>query len=180
MDTVFPDVWCSHGKDTTVMRPSCLNSIIAYTGETASLWWDGPQTVNHIALVLTRCGLVTSHDVRDLGYQCSWRWLVTVSAPSHRVNQWWCNCQCNPRNILYSKQNILSGEKKTTQKILPQNTSQFAQVLTHWSRVTHICVGNLLFNGSDNGLSPGRRQAIIWTNAGVLFIGPLGTKFSEI
>ena len=22
--------------------------------------------------------------------------------------------------------------------------------------------------GSDNGLSPGRRQAIIWTNAGVL------------
>ena len=34
--------------------------------------------------------------------------------------------------------------------------------------------------GSDNGLSPGRRQAIIWTNAGILFIGPLGTNFSEI
>ena len=34
--------------------------------------------------------------------------------------------------------------------------------------------------GSDNGLSPGRRQAIIWTNAGILFIGPLETNFIEI
>ena len=34
--------------------------------------------------------------------------------------------------------------------------------------------------GSDNGLSPGRRQAIIWTNAGILLIGPLATNFSEI
>ena len=34
--------------------------------------------------------------------------------------------------------------------------------------------------GSDNGLSPVRCQAIIWTNAGILLIGPLGTNFSEI
>ena len=33
---------------------------------------------------------------------------------------------------------------------------------------------------SDNGLSPDRCQAIIWTNAGILLIGPLGTNFSEI
>ena len=33
---------------------------------------------------------------------------------------------------------------------------------------------------SDNGLSPGRHQAIIWTNAGILLIGPLGTNFSEM
>ena len=38
--------------------------------------------------------------------------------------------------------------------------------LTHWGRVTHICVGKLTIIGSDNGLSPGRRQAIIWTIAG--------------
>ena len=36
-------------------------------------------------------------------------------------------------------------------------------VLTHKGRVT-----------------PGRRQAIIWTNAGILLIGTLGTNFSEI
>ena len=33
---------------------------------------------------------------------------------------------------------------------------------------------------SDNGLSPGWHQAIIWTSAGILLIGPLGTNFSEI
>ena len=48
--------------------------------------------------------------------------------------------------------------------------------LTHWGRVTHICVGNLTITGSDNGLSPDRRQAIIWTNAGILLIGPLWTN----
>ena len=52
--------------------------------------------------------------------------------------------------------------------------------LTHWGRVTHICVGKSTIIGSDNGLSPDRRQAIIWTNAGILLIGPLGTYFSEI
>ena len=31
-----------------------------------------------------------------------------------------------------------------------------------------------------NGLSPGRRQAIIWTNAEILLIRTLGTSFSEI
>ena len=52
--------------------------------------------------------------------------------------------------------------------------------LTHWWRVTHICVNKLTIIGSDNGLSPGRRQVIIWTNAEILLIGPLGTNFSEI
>ena len=52
--------------------------------------------------------------------------------------------------------------------------------LTHRGRVTHIYVGNLTIIASDNGLSPERRQAIIWTNAGILLIGPLGTNFSEI
>ena len=49
--------------------------------------------------------------------------------------------------------------------------------LTHWDRVTHICIGNLTIIGSDNGLLPGQCQAIIWTNDGILLIGPLGTKF---
>ena len=44
----------------------------------------------------------------------------------------------------------------------------------------HICVSKQTIIGSVNGLSPGRRQAIIWTNAGILLIGPLGTKFNEI
>ena len=52
--------------------------------------------------------------------------------------------------------------------------------LTHWGRVTHICVSYLTIIASDNGLSPSRRQAIIWTNAGILLIRRLGTNFSAI
>ena len=52
--------------------------------------------------------------------------------------------------------------------------------LTHWGRVTHICVSKLTIIGSDIGLSPDLCQAIIWTSAGILLIGPLGTNFSEI
>ena len=52
-------------------------------------------------------------------------------------------------------------------------------VLTHWGRVTHICVSKFTIIGSDNGLSSSRRQAIIWTNAGILLIGPLGINASE-
>ena len=53
-------------------------------------------------------------------------------------------------------------------------------LLTHWGRVTHICISKLTIISSNNGLSPGRRQAIIWTNAGKLLFGPPGTNFSEI
>ena len=53
-------------------------------------------------------------------------------------------------------------------------------VLTHWGRVTHLCVGSVTFIGTDNGLSPGRRQAIIWTNAGILLTGSLWTNLSEM
>ena len=52
--------------------------------------------------------------------------------------------------------------------------------LTYWGWVTHIYVSKLTIIGSDNGLSPGRRWAIIWTCAGILFIGNLRTNFSEI
>ena len=46
--------------------------------------------------------------------------------------------------------------------------------------MTHICVSKSTIIGSDNGLSPGRRQAIIWTNAGILLIRTLATNFSKI
>ena len=58
--------------------------------------------------------------------------------------------------------------------------SGWCYLLTHWGRVKHICVGKITIIGSDNGLSPARRQAIIWTNAGILLIGPLWTNLSEI
>ena len=48
--------------------------------------------------------------------------------------------------------------------------------LTHWGWVTNIWISRLTIIGSDNGLMPGRHQAIIWTNAGMLWIQTLGTN----
>ena len=59
-------------------------------------------------------------------------------------------------------------------------TSEGQEELTHWSRVTHICASKLTIIGSDKGLSPDRRQVIIWTNAGILLIALLGINFIEI
>ena len=47
-------------------------------------------------------------------------------------------------------------------------------------RLSDIWVSKVPITGADNGLSPGQREAIIWTNSGILLPGPLGTKFSEI
>ena len=55
--------------------------------------------------------------------------------------------------------------------------ASYALTLSDW--VTHICISKITTVGSDNGLAPGRRQTIIWTNDGILLIGPLGTNFSE-
>ena len=43
--------------------------------------------------------------------------------------------------------------------------------LTPWGWVKHICISKLTIIGSDNGLLPGRHQAIIWTNTGILLSG---------
>ena len=66
-------------------------------------------------------------------------------------------------------------------KLFPRVQLTLSQsAITHWGQVTYICISSVTIIRSDNDLSPGRRQAIIWTNAGILLIGPLGTKFSEI
>ena len=80
--------------------------------------------------------------------------------------------------------------KPISKPILKPRTNDLKQViyvsyisvvrLNHWGRVTQICVSKLTTIGSDNGLSPGRRQAIIWTNAGILLIGPFGINLSEL
>ena len=53
-------------------------------------------------------------------------------------------------------------------------SNQDTHFLTHWGQVTHICVSKLTIIGSDNGFSPGRRQAII------NIVNWIGTNFSEI
>ena len=70
---------------------------------------------------------------------------------------------------------MLPGPNELTYPHFIRQPDQHA--LTHWSLYASI---KYTIIASDNGLSPGRRQAIIWTNAWILLIGPLGTNISEI
>ena len=56
----------------------------------------------------------------------------------------------------------------------------FPVFLTHWGQVTHISVSKLAIIRSNNGLLPGRSQAIIWIIAGILLIQILGPNLSRI
>ena len=109
----------------------------------------------------------------ELCHQKSGQWLVTCSAPIHYQDQRWL-CVWYVRKML-----TILFRVHCMSVVYTRDKEQLMQ-LTHWSRVTHICVGDLTIIGSDNGLSPARRQAITWTNAGILLIGQLGTNFSEI
>ena len=61
-------------------------------------------------------------------------------------------------------------------RVFNDSTSTCCDLLLFWSNNANIWASKLRSIGSDNGLPPGRRQAIIWTNAGILSIGPLGTN----
>ena len=49
-----------------------------------------------------------------------------------------------------------------------------------WVNSLRLSVSEIIITGSNNGLLPGQHQVIIWTNAEVLLIGPLGINISEI
>ena len=89
------------------------------------------------------------------------------------------------RRLYCTSLNILCKYNLYSIRVTPRNlflnySLAFTVGLIHWSWVTHICVVKLTIIGSDNGLSPGRCQAIIWANAGLLLIGPSETNFSKI
>ena len=64
------------------------------------------------------------------------------------------------------------------QQTMTHELTNHIGILTHWDWVTHICVSKLTIISWDNGLSPGQRQAIIWTNDAILLIRTLGTNLS--
>ena len=108
-------------------------------------------------------------------------WAVVTSSSCFRVNSVWAMSQIFPNPNLNSLLPHIKSMNWLISAGCRQNLYKPVQIrLTHWGRVTHICVRKLTITGSDNGLSPGRRQAIIWTNVGILLIRILGTNFSEI
>ena len=90
---------------------------------------------------------------------------------------------CNTENVNTLHSVSMKNKTVFVYHLIPWQcscTGYSESLLTHRGQVRHICIGNLTIIGSDNGLSPGQRQAIIWTNAGILLIESLGTNFSEM
>ena len=105
--------------------------------------------------------------------------------PSHYLNQCWTIVNWPVRKKLqwkFSQNTKLLIHKNASENIVCEMVAILSRgkCVTHWGRVTHICVSKLTIIASDDGLSPGRHQAIISTSAGILLIRPLGTNFSEI
>ena len=84
------------------------------------------------------------------------------------------------QKFLYMSISHLRFKKCTLNAMYEYTEKLLLQILPHWDRVTHICISKIAIISSDNGLLPGHWQAIIWTNAGILLIRPLGTNLSEI
>ena len=99
-----------------------------------------------------------------------------VAITEHGLSQW--------EAALHMLRHLLLHETLLSHKLKMGSYHQICRMdlisLTHWGRETHICVGNLTIIGSNDGLSPGQRQAIIWIDAGILLIGALGTNFNDI
>ena len=79
-----------------------------------------------------------------------------------------------------ARYNTLKKKGKKDSTFLLFSCGFLLENLTHlpWCRI-YLSV-NWISIGSGNGLSPIRRQAITWTNAHLLSIGPWGTNCSEI
>ena len=150
------------------------------------------------------CIYIYIYIYQELGHQC-FIWPATYSAPSHHLNQCWHmanwthEIKLHEISITIQKFSFkMHGIKfwwKLNQNIIIfilfihtnafANFFKMASILSHPQHVNslrpsdaYICV-KLTIIGSDNDLSPGRRQAIIWTYAGILLIRPLGKNFNE-
>ena len=104
---------------------------------------------------------------------------MVVIAKGHGLSPIWCQA-ITSTNVEFKKKKSWILVNLLLRNSLSKIWMKYTNLLTHSGRMIGICVGYLTIIGSDNGLSPHRRQAIIWTNAGILLIGPLGTIFGEI
>ena len=101
------------------------------------------------------------------------------SAVMHFMRGRWCNPagyvdglvqDCNNPGAL-AMELLQSNSKPSRYKSIKPPSAYFrCSILTRWDRVTYICVYNPTSIDSDNGFSPGRHQAIMWTNAWKLLI----------
>ena len=118
------------------------------------------------------------------GSSLIWIWLVACSVPSHNLS----HDDFSPVN--FHEKNIEINQFSSAK--LHVYRLQFAAIFSTEGKMEKVLMSylssplcciyasvNWVSIYSDNGLSPGRHQAIIWTTVGTSLIGPLWTNFSE-
>ena len=155
-----------------VMKLGCILSGVSFSHAVAFIIQDGCFYSNSVCLCL--CWIVF--------IMLSPYTIPTIETSAHlqqlQMNMntvgalWWpCTRWYSPYNLA-----LLLWHLKNDDHI----ASEQPHLIVHWGRMTHICVSKLAIISTDNGLSPGWRQAIIWTDAGILSIWPLGINFNDI
>ena len=100
--------------------------------------------------------------------KCWWVWLLPDVDGDDNIRGWFPIISPHWMTNVLPQYTMWHGQKTCSQ----------TYPLTHWGWVAHIFISKLTIIVSDNCLSPGRRQAIIWTNTGIS--RTLGTNFTEI
>ena len=167
----------SHCGDKTVVRSSYLYYGISFTGKMSSLYWNGVQGDGSFIKIVSYQNRMVSKPF----YLCnlhikedSFYIEMGSSGPGFGVS-YIRDFMVHSYLFFVTYISGITYWECCVVKPLVSCTD-----LTDTGRVTHICVSKLTIIGSDNGLLPGRRQAIIWTNAGIFLIRTLGTNVSEI
>ena len=101
-----------------------------------------------------------------------WPWIFMVKFWNSCISEW------EGRLTLHKGGGSKSFMTMTVTIWWPRSGVWIYQIVTGVTSVVGVPSTHLV--ASDNGLPPDQRQAIIWTNTGILLIGPLGTNFSEI
>ena len=119
---------------------------------------------------------------------------VTVLRYPHRISTFIVGTRYSPYHF-GGIMTMNQGQQPGRQEIFPRKyiyhvkfegdilngfVRELNSVSIHLGRVTHICVSKQTIIVSYDGLSLGRRQAIIWTIVGMWLTETLGTHFSEI
>ena len=90
----------------------------------------------------------------------------------------WLLFYCLNVNICLDNENVQTYVTKQTSK--NERLTFCTSVKSLRPTDAYMWVSKLTIIVSNNSLSPGRRQAIIWTNAGILLIRTLGTNSNDI
>ena len=163
-------VWFIMGQRGYSQNAGLLVALVLFA--VGTILADGPAplcTKRSARMVMTKISCPTcvrpTHDEHSVKISfffsniTNWLELRPPTTVRESITNMWFTC-CQGRNLSYSLIQLSH--------------------LAHWGRVMHVCVSKIIIIGSDNSLLPVRCQAIIWTNAGILLIGPLGINFGEI